>query len=308
MKAARLLPYLFALVLLSWILGSLARSGTAGGNILANSTWLVYTVELLPLVALGLMVIMAGWLVWNWRFLSDAIARRMSRRRVQKKKWTKLETLMFMAVWGVASVILLFKCHGLNCGSAETNSTATVITSIVSAGGPIPPLPFAGPVLAFARLIDTNWFSWAFFALLIVSSIIVVRAIIMHLQDTHNQLVQLFEVAQEQGREAVRVAIGVLDDASEGDPRRRIMISYQKMVAAASNLGAPVGPDKTARELERGIRNMFLLKGPGIAGLTGLFEEARYSLHPMTWEDAEVARDCFIQIRDELDRTVSIEA
>jgi len=53
---------------------------------------------------------------------------------------------------------------------------------------------------------------------------------------------------------------------------------------------------------------MFLLKGPGIARLTGLFEEARYSLHPMTWKDAEMARDCFIQIRDELDRTVSIEA
>ncbi len=42
--------------------------------------------------------------------------------------------------------------------------------------------------------------------------------------------------------------------------------------------------------------------------MTGLFEEARYSLHPMTWEDAEMARDCFIQIRDELGRTVSIEA
>jgi heme exporter protein D len=309
LKTSRLLPYLIALVLLAWVLGSLARSGTAGGSILSNSTWLVYAIELLPVIALGLILIFVVSLIANWRLLADALGSGMTRRRrAQGRKSLKLQLIIWMATWATAIVYLEVKCHGLVCSTANANQTISQIKSVAAGTGPLPPLPILGAVVSFASFLDTNVFALAFFGVLVISSVIMARAVMVHLEETRNERIERVEAAQEQGREAVQAAIRVLDDEAEGDARARILACYRKMVKAASDLGAPVGPDKTARELELGIRNMFLLKGSGIARLTELFEEARYSLHPITWEDAGMARECLVEINEELGRTVSLEA
>ena len=308
MKPRRLFPYLIALALLAWILGSLARSGISGGSLLSNSYWLVYAVELLPLVALGLMVILAIYLAINAGFISDAIGTGMTRKRKQQQKKNQtIRTIIFMATWAVAIMLLWLRCGGLVCNSSAQN-TASLVMQIVSGAGPVPKLPTLGPVLALASLLDTNFFAFAFLGVVVISSVIMVRAIKVHVDQTRSQRLELVETVQEQGREAAQDAIRVLDEDSYSDPRTRIMACYQKMISAAAGLGAHVGLDRTARELEKGIREMFLLKGSGIARLTGLFEEARYSLHPMTGEDSSQARQCLVEISEELSRTVSIAA
>ncbi len=156
--------------------------------------------------------------------------------------------------------------------------------------------------MAFSSLIDTNIFVFAFIGLLTVGSVIAVRSVIVHLDEVRKEKVEFFEMTVKQGREVVQAAIRIIDQNGPDDPRARILACYQKMINAASDLGAPVGVDKTARELEKGIRNMFLLKGPGIACLTGLFEEARYSLHPITGQDSMRARECLEEIGAELNR------
>ncbi len=309
MKTSRLLPYLIALVLLAWVLGSLARSGTVGGSLLANSYWLVYAVDLMPLIALGLIVIFVISLIVNWKLLADALGSGMTRRRRgQGKKSWRIQAIVWISTWAAALVYLEVRCHGLFCTASGTGDTAAMVKNVVSGSGPLPTIPLLGAAISFASFVDTNLFAVAFFGVLIVSSVIMVRAVMVHLEETRNEAVQLVEVAQEQGREAVRAAIRILDDNSEGDARERILACYQKMINAASDLGAPIGRDKTARELEQAIRTTFQLKGSGIARLTRLFEEARYSLHAITWEDAEMARECLVEIEEELDRTVTVEA
>jgi hypothetical protein len=308
LKTSRLLPYLIALVLLAWVLGTLARSGTGGGSLLANSYWLVYAIELMPLIALGLIVVFIASLIANWKLIADALGSGMARnRRARNKRSWKIMAIVWLTTWTIAIVYLEIRCHGLFCSSSGTNATATSIQNVVAGSGPLPSIPLLGAVVSFASLVDTNLFAVAFFGVLIVSSVIMVRAVKVHLEETRNETVHLIEVVQEQGREAVRAAIRILDDDSEGDARQRILACYQKMISVAAHLGAPVGLDKTARELELAIRNMFQLKGYGIARLTRLFEEARYSLHSMTLEDAEMARECLVEINEELSGTVTVE-
>src|SRR6266702_1018103 len=90
------------------------------------------------------------------------------------------------------------------------------------------------------------------------------------------------------------------------DPRTRIINCYQRMVQAAHHLGAPVTSDQTSRELQTAIRKMLMLRGSAINELTELFEEARYSLHPITERDGERAHKRLLAIAQEMKLPVSV--
>jgi hypothetical protein len=78
------------------------------------------------------------------------------------------------------------------------------------------------------------------------------------------------------------------------------------MILAAQRLGATVTSDQTARELEKSIRKMLVIKGSAIRELTDLFEEARYSLHPINENDAEQAQQCLLGIAEEMNIPLSV--
>jgi hypothetical protein len=78
------------------------------------------------------------------------------------------------------------------------------------------------------------------------------------------------------------------------------------MVQAAQGLGATVTSDQTARELETSIRRMLVIKGPAIRELTNLFEEARYSLHDITENDAAQAQLHLHGIAEEMNIPFSV--
>jgi hypothetical protein len=303
LKPTRLIPYLAALLLVAWILGSLARSGTSGGSLLSNSTWLVYAIDLLPLAALGLMVAIGIYLAINWRLMSDVLGFGLAnRRRVLRKRNRTLQLIVWITAWGLAIGVLLLKCGGLVCNSASSvSNTSSTVQNAITPGGTLPQLPLLGALLAVSSLIDTNFFIYTFFALVAVSSVIMVRAFAVSMKQGDPSEAEALAVVHE-GQEAVQDAIRMLDDETQ-NPRTKILACYQRMIKAAQDLGAPVGPDRTARELEKGIRDMFLLKGNGIAMLTALFEEARYSLHDVSEEDSGQARDCLLDIQEELRTT-----
>ncbi len=307
MKPRRLLPYLAALLLLAWILGSLARSGTSGGSLLSNSYWLVYAIELLPLVALGMMVVLGIFLIINWKLLSDVLGFGMAgRRRVLRKKNRTLQFMVWATAWAVAIGVLLAKCGGIVCSSAHSaQTTAGAAQNAVTPGGQLPQVPLLGPLLTLSSLVDTNLIIYAFFGLVAVSSVIMVRAFKVSMDEKEVGKEDALARVQE-GQAAVQDAIRMLDEDVLEDPRTKILACYQRMIKAAMDLGAPVGPDRTARELEKGIREMFLLKGEGIANLTVLFEEARYSLHPVSEEDSRLAREYLMEIREELSGTARL--
>jgi len=306
LKPRRLLPYLIALVLLAWVLGTLARGGGGGGSILSNSFWLVYLVELAPLVAVGLMIALLASLIINWKELAESIGFRMARKGGRKKKNRKAEVIVWMAAWLIAIVVLLSRCGGFTCkGKGATDA----LTHLVLGSDPLPGLPtIFSPAVAFVGNADYSLLVPAFFAVLVVSSVIMVRAIKVSWDETRKVRNDELLVVQQEGQVAVQDAIRVLESSENRDPRTRIILCYERMIKAAADLGAPVGLDRTARELEKGIRGMFQLKGQGIARLTGLFEEARYSLHVITDQESQSALDSLLEIQEELRKTPLQEA
>ncbi len=309
MKPRQVLPYIAGLFLLAWALGSLARSGSGGGSLLLNSYWLVYIVEFLPLIALSIMVVMVVYLALSWKVLSDALGFGLAKKRSRRKRSRTAQVLVWVAAWTFALAFLMFRCGGIFCTNTGENTLKNALKDQVAGQAPPLALPqLGGALTSITGFMGTSWFAAAFFGLLIVCSAVIVRSLKVAMDVTGEETAALQLMAQEQGQRAVRDALKVLDEYGYADPRTRILASYQRMIRAASDLGAPVGLNQTARELEAGIRTMFMLKGPGIRELTQLFEEARYSLHTITEEDSEKAHGCLLEIAEELRVVASVQA
>ncbi len=163
-----------------------------------------------------------------------------------------------------------------------------------------------GAANQFGNLVQTNWFYAAFFGLLVVTSVIVVRGIIISWQETKAELTGRVQAARVEAVTSVEDAFRILKAQPEADPRTRIINCYQRMVQAAQRLGASISSGQTARELETAISRMLMIKGSSLRELTDLFEEARYSLHPITESDAEQAQQCLLRIAEEMNITLSL--
>ncbi len=302
MKAKRVLPYVAALLFLAWSLGTLARSGPSSGGLLVNSYWLLYVVYLLPLLGLGGMIVMVVILALEWRVISDAIGMGLAARRSQKakKRRSKLSFVIAGAAWAVALMTVYYRCPGFRCQATITpNVTQVVEQHVFNNTRPPQNLPFSGSIANLTGFFSTDWYVFPFMALIVIGGIILARGVWVSVDETR-RVALLTPRVQEEGQVAVREAMIVLVAKDEADPGSRIIACYQRMVRAAAGLGAPIGLDLTARELEAGIRDMFRLSGPGIGELTRLFEEARYSLHLMTEADSQEARSCLVEIAAEL--------
>ena len=274
-----------------------------------NSYWLLYIVYSIPLIALGAMVAMVIFLAYNWKFLSDALGFGFAAKRRSKKKSSTVQMVVWMGFWFLAIGVLFWKCGGIFCNAGNSTQTLTQsVTNQVTPSGPLPNIPLlVGANLGLGSIIGSEWFAVAFLGLLVVSSVILVRSVMVSMGETRNANLEVARV-REEGGVAVREALRVLEDEEAADPRTRIMACYLRMIRAAADLGAPIGSDQTARELEAGIRGMFMLKGTSIKELTQLFEEARYSLHSITEEDADEAHRCLVEIGQELETAISVQA
>ena len=300
MKGSRILPYLAALLLLTWVLSSLARSQP--GGVLVGSYWILYIVYNLPLIVLGIVLILIVFIAWESKGLSDAIGRGMGKKIVRRKSST-LHLMIMFAAWGIALYFLSFWCGGIPCGQPDTETSTESLTNQVTGSGGAGSglgtgIQSAVPVLN--QLVQSDWFVFAFFALLVVGSVIVARSVKVAWDEAKEEALRLALLVRDEGLKAVREGIRLMQDPGPLDPRTRIMACYMQMIKVASDLGAPVTADKTARELESGLRHLFLLKGPAITELTQLFEEARYSLHPMTVQDSDRAHQSLVSIEQEL--------
>ena len=216
--------------------------------------------------------------------------------------------MVFIGFWMLAGGVLFYKCGGIFCNNNSNQTLTQTIGGFANDTSPVPPQIAAlqSSVSSFADLVGSGWFGMAFLALLVLSSVILVRSIKVSVDETRAGKVLPARV-REEGTIAVQDALKVLEMQEISDPRTRIMACYERMIRAAASLGANVGVDQTARELERGIRNTFQLKGSGIRELTRLFEEARYSLHPITETDSQQAILCLHEIGEELRATMMVE-
>ncbi len=253
------------------------------------------------------MIVMIVLLAYNWRLLSDALGYGMAgRRKQQKKKQSRtLSIIIWMGAWLAAIEVLLQRCGGIFCKPSQDANLTSPLQQLVTGPGQGPVLPFVQAVTQLGSIVQANWFYTAFIGLLGVSSVIIIRAVIVSWDETRGKMSQIPGPPLE-GISAVEDAIHILESQEVMDPRTRIINCYQRMVQAAQRLGAPVSSDRTARELETAIRKMLMLRGPAIYELTELFEEARYSLHPMTEKDGEKAHQRLLSIAEEMKLPVSV--
>ena len=289
--------------MLSIALGSLSRS-QPGGSWLANSYWVLYVMMLLPIIALGAMIVMVVFLVLTLRDTSDALGSGMARKARGKKRSKTLHNIVFMGTWAIALAVLWYKCGGIPCRSA---TVPLELQHLVFVNQNATGNPAAGALAALVRvsvsvsgIVQSEWFFFGFFGLIIVSSAVMLRSFKVALDDFRADTGAVVLAAHAQGLRAVKEAIQIVQEADHGGPRERILLCYNRMIRAVSEMGASITVDQTARELERTIKRTFLLNGDGIGTLTNLFEEARYSLHPMTEADSQEAYSSLTKIETEL--------
>lgn len=248
------------------------------------------------------------FLVYNWRLLSDALGFGIARkRRPQKKGKSKtLTIIVWMAAWAMAIVAVTVRCGGLFCRATPDLNVTAQFTGPVLGAGTTSSLPLLGTVAQLSILAESNWFYLGILGLIIVSSLIVVRGIKVSWQETRAQLISQMPLPRPEGIEAVEDAIKILKTETALDPRARIINCYQSMIQRAQGVGTRVTADQTARELETVIRSLLGVRSPAIAELTNLFEEARYSLHPITEDDAGRAQRCLLDLSGQMDLRLNV--
>jgi hypothetical protein len=298
LKARRLLPYIIGLIVLAFALGSLPR-GSPGGSLLFHSYWLLYLIYLGPVVILGMMVAVIVLLALNWRDIAGGIGFKMAQNRKMKKRKSRYSFFVWVFMWAIALVILIEKPGTIfNHNGANTNSGT--IASIQGDGtGSTNPFGLAGVFPTISNIVQNDWFGVAFLGLLVVGGLVLVQGVRVAMKETSQMSLEELQTRRIEGLQAAQDAIRLVDD-SASDPRTRIIVCFQRLMAAVSRLGVSISPDQTARELEKAIRSTFALEGSATSQLTQLFEEARYSLHDINEEDATQARQYLDSIAEEL--------
>jgi hypothetical protein len=298
-RASSLLPFVLVLLTLGWALGTLARS-TPGGNLLVNSYWLLYVLYLVPFLALGALVLLAVFIVWNLKDLSDGLGSGIARKLKKRKKHWAVRMLIFFYSWVFVLVFLEQHCGGFVCKPSGSNNIRGLEATVVSAGSSSNLLAVKAAAAGLSGVLRWDWFLPMSIVLLIASSAVMTRSVLVAFRESRMQAHHEIRIARLQGLAAVQEAIKIVSIADNVDPRVRIVMCFERLVATASQLGAAVSPDQTAREIEMSIRHTFLLQRPATSSLVQLFEEARYSMHPMVEEDASKALEYLTLISDEL--------
>src|SRR2546425_12272337 len=176
----RYIYFVVALLALSVALGSLSRS-EPGGSWLANSYWVLYIVMLLPIIALGAMIVMVVFLALTLRDTSDALGSGMARKARGKKRSKTIHNIIFMGTWAIALAVLWLKGGGIPCRPASVPPQELQRLIIVDQSATGNPAFHALATLlsvsiSVSSIVQSEWFFFAFFGLIIVSSAVMLRS------------------------------------------------------------------------------------------------------------------------------------
>jgi hypothetical protein len=106
-----------------------------------------------------------------------------------------------------------------------------------------------------------------------------------------------------------RILGSALDQASadldESDPRRAVIACWLRLERAAATVGAPRQVADTPAELVAKVLARHDVPAPALRTLAGLYEDARFSAHPIDEVDRDRARDALRRVADALAERVS---
>lgn len=251
----------------------------------------------LDLVALGVFVLVVGYLGWQLyqRFTSGRMA--LGTRLVLVITFYFVLAILFLlavhAFAGSGGVsgpgsLPVSNPSGSGGGSGDNgvNTTPRGGPSGFPSGGPLPNLP------------TFSWFDFGILGLVALLGLLSWRYISYRL-DTGPDSDGDDGPAQKLRAELL-ASLRRLESDPDLDPRATILALYQRLLLTLQPRFRQI-PESTPREIERTLAKEFRVRAANARDLTRLFEEARYSSHPMTSEDAGRARSALAAVLHDLD-------
>ncbi len=196
--------------------------------------------------------------------------------------------LAFLTVLGLILVLVRFghysgaiNLHPITLGNRTIDQNTTGVTT---GGG------FAGTVLQALAL--------TLFIPLIITIIIVAGIIVAALVKREEPA----DAIQMHGRTAFAAAVESQISGIEqgGDPRRAVIRVYKEMRTRLGVAGAAEGATLTPREFGAGAISLLGLSAGTVNSLTYLYEEAKFSMHPITEKERESAITLLKSVVEEL--------
>lgn len=187
-------------------------------------------------------------------------------------------------IWKVLATLLPFAVGAALVAAAVTGSkrvqNASRFGSAFGAGG-------SGPASgrssgAAPGFVVPSWLPWTLLG--IVGVAIAAGVVVLWLRRPRPPVAPPHARAT---RAAVEAAIGALD--AEADPRRAVIAAYRAMERSLGEHGVVRSPAEAPREYLRRVLAASQATEREAKTLTGLFEEARYSTHPIPERLREVA-------------------
>jgi hypothetical protein len=195
----------------------------------------------------------------------------------------------------LAYVLLRLFGHGGNPAGGAQGGTGANGTS--NGTGVVPPsvpppsvgAPFPGP----------TWFSYALLLAVVVGIAIVVWMVARSGRWAPEEAADTSGPAP--ARRTLEDALAALERGASEDPRRLLIAVYGRLLARVGPRVGEIAP-MTAREIEAGVVARLNVSSVTAHDLTALFEEARYSSHPIGPTELTRARDLLARAIEELSR------
>ena len=259
----------------------LARSTPVdGASVRAPVTALLTLAAGAGIVALGGLVMV----IWPGR-----------RRRTDDEPEPKPEPLQVHWIWKLLAVLLPFAL-GAALVAAAVLGTRTVHQVPQLGGGRTlarTPAAPAAPRGAGSGFAVPSWLPWTVFAIVILA---IAAGIVLSLRSVRPPSGATSE--RTATREAVQAAIAALGTTT--DPRAAVIAAYAAMEQTLAALGIARSPAEAPREyLQRVLVTSRATEGEATT-LTGLFEEARFSTHPIPERLRELALSALGSLRGRL--------
>ena len=225
------------------------------------------------LLGLGIFVAVAGVILWS--------------RRGGTMPFGGRPLVTFAAVFLVALLFLIlarFVASGGDIGRFATNR---------SSGGPSSTPPPSGNASNLTLPIGIPPVApgipgWIVYAGLIAAAAVAALVLLPRWVEAARERAAVAAPAPPPAADAtLREALATLEDTTERDPRAKIVRLYGQLLSRVAPRIAPVEP-MTAREIELECVRQLHMSAATSAELRELFEEARYSTHPM--DEGIVAR------------------
>ena len=187
-------------------------------------------------------------------------------------------------IWKVLATLVPFALGAALVAAAVTGSKRAQNgprfgSGLGGAGGGAAPTASRGTSSAF---VVPSWLPWT--ALAIVAAAVVAGVVVLWLRRPRPPVARAEATA---ARAAVDAAIGALD--AEADPRRAVIAAYGAMRRTLGEHGVARLPTEAPREYLQRVLVASQANEREARTLTGLFEEARYSAHPIPERLREVA-------------------